>query len=61
MTSNKPDETEATKARKKAETDLARRKAEGNRVKSLLREWERIREQNSIAANFTASIKGRRP
>lgn len=57
---DEPGESEATRARIRAERDLAQRRAEGHRVRSILNEWSRIQEENNIAANLRASVKGGR-
>ena len=54
-----PEVSEATKARIRAERELARRKADTPRVRALLNEWQRIRDRNSIAASFEADMRGR--
>jgi hypothetical protein len=56
----RPDPTEAIEARLRAEHDLEQRRAEGQRIRALLREWDRIREKNNIRANFEASMRGGR-
>lgn len=49
---------EATAARKRAEQQLARRRADLPRVEAMANEWRRIREANHFAAAINATFRG---
>ena len=54
----RPNPSEATESRVRAERDLARRRADTGRIRAVIEGWRRVRDHNNFAEAFRHSIQG---